>query len=148
MVSNIFYFHPYLGKWSKIWLIFLRWVETTNQNAIESGFNACNWARVVGLYPVDEVRYQWMRQAHLLGVACEVLYITRVLQLVWLKQIIISKRYHFNRMFSINRGFDSREMSFRKSAKIDNLESMNQLRYCGETIWDVMNQLYKKPLRL
>ena len=31
VVSNIFYFHPYLGKWSNCWLIFFRWVETTNQ---------------------------------------------------------------------------------------------------------------------
>ena len=30
MVSNIFYFHPYLGK-IPIWLIFFRWVETTSQ---------------------------------------------------------------------------------------------------------------------
>ncbi len=29
--SNIFYFHPYLGKWSNLTNIF-RWVETTNQS--------------------------------------------------------------------------------------------------------------------
>ena len=27
--SNICYFHPYLGKWSKLTIIFFRWVETT-----------------------------------------------------------------------------------------------------------------------
>ena len=26
-----FIFHPYLGKWSNCWLIFFRWVETTDQ---------------------------------------------------------------------------------------------------------------------
>ena len=31
VVSNIFYFHPYLGEWSNL-LIFFKWVETTNQN--------------------------------------------------------------------------------------------------------------------
>ena len=29
--SSIFYFHPYLGKKIQIWLIFLKWLETTNQ---------------------------------------------------------------------------------------------------------------------
>ena len=28
--SNIFYFHPYLGKWSNLTSIFFKWVETTN----------------------------------------------------------------------------------------------------------------------
>ena len=31
VVSNIFYVHPYLGKWSNLTSIFFRWVETTNQ---------------------------------------------------------------------------------------------------------------------
>ena len=31
VVSNIFYFHPYLGKISNLTSIFSRWVETTNQ---------------------------------------------------------------------------------------------------------------------
>ena len=30
VVSNIFYFHPYLGKWSNLTSIFFKWVETTN----------------------------------------------------------------------------------------------------------------------
>ena len=30
VVSNIFYVHPYLGRFP-FWLIFFRWVETTNQ---------------------------------------------------------------------------------------------------------------------
>ena len=30
VVSNIFCVHPYLGKWSNLTSIFLRWVETTN----------------------------------------------------------------------------------------------------------------------
>ena len=30
MVSNIFYFHPYLGMMNPFWLIFFKWVETTN----------------------------------------------------------------------------------------------------------------------
>ncbi len=30
VVSNIFYFHPYLGRWSNLTSIFFRWVETTN----------------------------------------------------------------------------------------------------------------------
>ena len=29
-VSNIFYFHPYLGRWSNLTSIFFKWVETTN----------------------------------------------------------------------------------------------------------------------
>ena len=29
--SNIFYFHPYLGRWSNLTSIFFKWVETTNQ---------------------------------------------------------------------------------------------------------------------
>ena len=29
MLSNIFYFHPYLGKWSN-WTNIFKWVETTN----------------------------------------------------------------------------------------------------------------------
>ena len=35
MVSNIFYFHP--ENWGRFpfWLIFLRWVETTNQSKME-----------------------------------------------------------------------------------------------------------------
>ena len=31
VVSNIFLFHPYLGRWSNLTSIFFRWVETTNQ---------------------------------------------------------------------------------------------------------------------
>ena len=31
VVSNIFYFQPYLGKWSNLTSIFFKWVETTNQ---------------------------------------------------------------------------------------------------------------------
>ena len=34
VVSNIFNFHPYLGKWSNLTSIFFRWVETTNQTKI------------------------------------------------------------------------------------------------------------------
>ena len=35
MVSNIFYFHPYLGKMSNLTSIFFRWVgSTTNQKSI------------------------------------------------------------------------------------------------------------------
>ena len=29
-ISNIFYFHPYLGKMNPFWLIFFKGVETTN----------------------------------------------------------------------------------------------------------------------
>jgi len=36
VVSNIFYFHPYLGKISNLTNIF-RWVETTNQLWFEFG---------------------------------------------------------------------------------------------------------------
>ena len=32
VVSNIFYFHPSLGKMNQFWLIFFKWVETTNQS--------------------------------------------------------------------------------------------------------------------
>ena len=32
VVSNIFYFHSYFGKMNPTWLIFFRWVETTNQS--------------------------------------------------------------------------------------------------------------------
>ena len=35
VVSNIFYFHPYLGKIPNFLLIFFNWVETTNQNIIK-----------------------------------------------------------------------------------------------------------------
>ena len=35
VVANIFYFHPYLGKWSNLTSIFFRWVgSTTNYIAI------------------------------------------------------------------------------------------------------------------
>ena len=30
VVSNIFYFHPYMGKWSNLTSIFFKWVQTTN----------------------------------------------------------------------------------------------------------------------
>ena len=30
VVSNIFYFHPYLGRWSNLTSIFFKWLETTN----------------------------------------------------------------------------------------------------------------------
>ena len=34
VVSNIFYVHPYFGKWSKLnWLIFFRWVGSTTRNS-------------------------------------------------------------------------------------------------------------------
>ena len=29
--SNVFYVHPYLGRWSNLTSIFFKWVETTNQ---------------------------------------------------------------------------------------------------------------------
>ena len=33
VVSNIFYFHPHLGKSSNLTNIFFRWVETTNKKS-------------------------------------------------------------------------------------------------------------------
>ena len=30
VVSNVVYFHPYLGKGSNLTIIFFKWVETTN----------------------------------------------------------------------------------------------------------------------
>ena len=40
--SNMFYFHPYLGKMNPFWLIFFRWVETTNQYILFTSF--CVWS--------------------------------------------------------------------------------------------------------
>ena len=36
VVSNIFYFHPYLGKIPIFWLVFFKGVETTNQVSIRN----------------------------------------------------------------------------------------------------------------
>ena len=37
MVSNIFYFHPYLGKGSLLTSIFFKWVGKNHQLVFESG---------------------------------------------------------------------------------------------------------------
>ena len=66
MVSNIFYFHPFLGK-DPISLIFFRWVETTNQENFPKihriSMDLHPWLPFVGRHLLRFGNQQWWMHA-------------------------------------------------------------------------------------
>ena len=56
----IFYFHPYLGKWSKLTSIFFNWVETTNKRSVFTKFPCF-------LCSETTARQEWIPEFNALG---------------------------------------------------------------------------------